>query len=270
MMKVAIDFGISNTDIAISNGTNVDFFTLPSKKIDHSILDEIFSHLNIDVKDVDMIAVTGGKSDSLESIYKNIEVIKINETDAIGKGVIEIYSTHEPFLAISAGTGTACIHHQNGEFNYIGGIAIGGGTLRGLSNLALNNLSIDEVTKKAIVGHRDNVDLLIGDVVNDIGVLDSSVTASNFAKLKKADDASEDDIAAAILNMIGEVIGTIAYLNAALCGLNTVHFIGRVSTNEYIKNAIDERLKLANMQGIFEDNREYGTVIGALKHITTN
>jgi len=269
-MKVAIDFGISNTDIAISNGTNVDFFTLPSKKIDHSILDEIFNHLNIDVKDVDMIAVTGGKSDSLESIYKNIEVIKINETDAIGKGVIEIYSTHEPFLAISAGTGTACIHHQNGEFNYIGGIAIGGGTLRGLSNLALNNLSIDEVTKKAIVGHRDNVDLLIGDVVNDIGVLDSSVTASNFAKLKKADDASEDDIAAAILNMIGEVIGTIAYLNAALCGLNTVHFIGRVSTNEYIKNAIDERLKLANMQGIFEDNREYGTVIGALKHITTN
>jgi len=269
-MKVAIDFGISNTDIAISNGTNVDFFTLPSKKIDHSILDEIFNHLNIDVKDVDMIAVTGGKSDSLESIYKNIEVLKINETDAIGKGVIEIYSTHEPFLAISAGTGTACIHHQNGEFNYIGGIAIGGGTLRGLSNLALNNLSIDEVTKKAIVGHRDNVDLLIGDVVNDIGVLDSSVTASNFAKLKKADDASEDDIAAAILNMIGEVIGTIAYLNAALCGLNTVHFIGRVSTNEYIKNAIDERLKLANMQGIFEDNREYGTVIGALKHITTN
>ena len=270
MMKVAIDFGISNTDIAISNGTNVDFFTLPSKKIDHSILDEIFNHLNIDVKNVDVIAVTGGKSDSLESIYKNIEVIKINETDAIGKGVIEIYSTHEPFLAISAGTGTACIHHQNGEFNYIGGIAIGGGTLRGLSNLALNNLSIDEVTKKAIVGHRDNVDLLIGDVVNDIGVLDSSVTASNFAKLKKADDASEDDISAAILNMIGEVIGTIAYLNAALCGLNTVHFIGRVSTNEYIKNAIDERLKLANMQGIFEDNREYGTVIGALKHITTN
>ncbi len=36
------------------------------------------------------------------------------------------------------------------------------------------------------------------------------------------------------------------------------------------KNVIDERLKLANMQGIFEDNREYGTVIGALKHITTN
>jgi len=269
-MKVAIDFGISNTDIAVSNGTNIDFFTLPSKKINSLILDEIFNYLDIDTKDVDTIAVTGGKSDSLENIYKNVEVIKINETDAIGKGVIEIYSTHEPFLAISAGTGTACIHHQNGEFNYIGGIAIGGGTLRGLSNLALNNLSIDEVTKKAIVGHRDNVDLLIGDVVNEIGVLGSSVTASNFAKLKKADDVSEDDVAAALLNMIGEVIGTIAYLNAAVCGINKVHFIGRVSTNEVIQNAINERLKLANMEGLFEDNREYGTVVGALKLLNDN
>ena len=31
--------------------------------------------LNIDIDDVDKIAVTGGKSDSLESIYKNVEVI---------------------------------------------------------------------------------------------------------------------------------------------------------------------------------------------------
>ena len=148
-MKVAIDFGISNTDIAVSNDANVDFFTIPSTKINHLILDEIFEQINIDIDLIDKIAVTGGKSDSLESIYKTIEVIKINETDAIGNGVIEIYSTHEPFVAISAGTGTACIYHQDGEFNYIGGIAIGGGTIKGLNNLALNNSSIDELTKKA-------------------------------------------------------------------------------------------------------------------------
>ena len=76
-MIVAIDFGISNTDIAVSKDSNVDFFTLPSKKIDHSMLDEIFKHLNIDIDDVDKIAVTGGKSDTFESIYKNVEVIKI-------------------------------------------------------------------------------------------------------------------------------------------------------------------------------------------------
>ena len=269
-MKVAIDFGISNTDIAVSNDVKVDFFTIPSTKINHLILDEIFEQINIDIDLIDRIAVTGGKSDSLESLYKNIEVIKINETDAIGNGVIEIYSTHEPFVAISAGTGTACIYHQDGEFNYIGGIAIGGGTIKGLSNLSLNSSSIDELTKKALLGNRDNIDLLIGDVVNDIGVLNPSVTASNFAKLKKSDDVSENDVAAAIFNMIGEIIGTIAYLNAAVCGINKVHFIGRVSTNEVIQNAINERLKLANMEGLFEDSREYGTVVGALKLLNDN
>ena len=269
-MKVAIDFGISNTDIAVSNDANVDFFTIPSTKINHLILDEIFEQINIDIDLIEKIVVTGGKSDSLESIYKTIEVLKINETDAIGNGVIEIYNTHEPFVAISAGTGTACIYHQDGEFNYIGGIAIGGGTLKGLSNLTLNTSSMDEVTKKALLGNRDNIDLLIGDVVSDIGVLNPAVTASNFAKLKKGDDVSENDVAAAIFNMIGEVIGTIAYLNAALCGINKVHFIGRVSTNEFVKNAINERLKLANMEGLFEDNREYGTVVGALKLLNDN
>ena len=181
------------------------------------------------------------------------------------------FITHmSPFVAISAGTGTACIYHQDGEFNYIGGIAIGGGTIKGLSNLSLNSSSIDELTKKALLGNRDNIDLLIGDVVNDIGVLNPSVTASNFAKLKKGDGVSENDVAAAIFNMIGEVIGTIAYLNAAVCGINKVHFIGRVSTNEVIQNAINERLKLANMEGLFEDNREYGTVVGALKLLNDN
>ena len=121
-----------------------------------------------------------------------------------------------------------------------------------------------------MLGNRENIDLLIGDVVNDIGILNPSVTASNFANLKKGEDVSENDVAAAISNMIGEVIGTIAYLNAALCGINKVHFIGRVSTNEFVKNAINERLKLANMEGLFEDNREYGTVVGALKLLNDN
>ena len=47
------------------------------------------------------------------------------------------------------------------------------------------------------------------------------------------------------------------------------HFLGRVSLNKVVKNSILERLKLANIKGLFEDNREYGTVIGALKLIET-
>ena len=65
--------------------------------------------------------------------------------------------------------------------------------------------------------------------------------------------------------MIGEVIGTIAYLNAIVCGQAEVYFMGRTSQIETIKKGIEDRLKLANINGIFEENREYGNVLGALR-----
>ena len=126
-----------------------------------------------------------------------------------------------------------------------------------------------EITDLALKGNRKNIDLLIGDVVNEIGILNSNVTASNFAKLKNTNIFSKEDMSHAILNIVGEIIGTIGYLNAGLFGINNIHFLGRVSLNKVVKNSILERLKLANIKGLFEDNREYGTVIGALKHIET-
>ena len=65
--------------------------------------------------------------------------------------------------------------------------------------------------------------------------------------------------------MIGEVIGTIAYLNAIVCGQTEVYFMGRTSQIETIKKGIEDRLQLANINGIFKENREYGNVLGALR-----
>ena len=193
---------------------------------------------------------------------------KINEVDAIGKGVKDLYKTGEnPFVAISAGTGTACIYHANGKFNYLGGISIGGGTLQGLSKHLINNTNNEEIQELAITGNRKELDYLIGDIANEIGSLNSEITASNFAKAKNLDRLSSNDVAASITNMIGEVIGTVAYLNAMLCGENKVYFLGRVSLNINIKAAIEDRLKLADITGIFEDNREYGNVLGALAYL---
>ena len=119
----------------------------------------------------------------------------------------------------------------------------------------------------AITGNRKELDYLIGDVANEIGSLNSEITASNFAKAKNLDRLSSNDVAASITNMIGEVIGTVAYLNAMLCSENKVYFLGRVSLNTNIKEAIENRLKLANITGIFEDNREYANVLGALVYL---
>ena len=103
-----------------------------------------------------------------------------------------------------------------------------------------------------------------------IGSLYPEITASNFAKGKNAKEHSNEDIAASLSNMVGEVIGTISYLNALICGLDKVYFLGRTSKNLIVKNGIEERLKLANIEGRFEVNREYGNVLGVLKFIKEN
>ena len=41
--------------------------------------------------------------------------------------------------------------------------------------------------------------------------------------------------------------------------------MGRTSQIETIKKGIEDRLKLANINGIFEENRDYGNVLGALR-----
>jgi pantothenate kinase len=67
--------------------------------------------------------------------------------------------------------------------------------------------------------------------------------------------------------MIGEVIGTLAYLNARLVGSETVYFIGRTSYLSQVINGINERMDLAGIKGQYNDNREYGNVIGVLEWI---
>ena len=270
-MIVGIDFGITNTDIAISNNSNLKFFSIPSKKIDNDFLLEIFDFINLNIDQVEKIAVTGGKSSNLNNSFNNIPIAKVNEVDAIGYGSIELYGiNNKPFVAISAGTGTACIYHADNKFNHLGGISIGGGTLQGLSNYIISTNKPSQIEKLASSGKRESLDLLIGEAVNEIGSLYPEITASNFVKGKITKKHSSEDIAASLSNMIGEVIGTISYLNAMICGLDEVYFLGRTSLNKTIKDGIEDRLKLANVKGNFADNREYGNVLGALKFIKEN
>ena len=52
-----------------------------------------------------------------------------------------------------------------------------------------------------------------------------------------------------------------------LCAESEVYFLGRVSLNAVVRSGIEDRLKLAKINGLFKENREYGNVLGALKCI---
>ena len=67
-MNVAIDFGISNTDLAIFDRGNITFKSTPSQsaKINSETIKNLFKKYEIDISSVKKIGVTGGKSSDLD------------------------------------------------------------------------------------------------------------------------------------------------------------------------------------------------------------
>ena len=269
-MHVAIDFGISNTDIAVLNNNDIVFYSTPSQSelLNSNYIKKILSEHNIKISNVNLLGVTGGKSSDLESEIEGIEVIKINEIDAIGLGARKLYGLKdESCLVISAGTGTACVHVQGNQFNHLGGIAVGGGMLEGLGSLLFNNHHGLEINEYGTQGSRAELDLLIGDVVNKIGDLSPEITAVNFGQASISAADTMENTAAALCNMVGEVIGTVAYPNALLVGSEKVCFIGRTSYLSEVVNGINERIELAGIAGQYNESREYANVIGVLENL---
>ena len=269
-MLVAFDFGISNTDIAVFQNDKTTFHSIPSKHkiISPELIREVLAIYSLSLSEISLIGVTGGKSSDLPNDIDSIEVIKINEVDAIGLGAKKLYKiVDEPTLIVSAGTGTACVMVQGKNFSHLGGIAVGGGMLEGLGSLLFNNSLGQEINEFATQGTRDKLDLLIGDVVNEIGTLSPEITAVNFGKARTSSEDSMENTSAALCNMIGEIIGTIAYLNALLIGSTRACFLGRTSYLSEVTKGIDERLELASIAGQYNDQREYGNVIGVIEQL---
>tara|TARA_B100002019_G_scaffold78121_1_gene67410 strand:- start:345 stop:1160 length:816 start_codon:yes stop_codon:yes gene_type:complete len=270
-MEIAFDFGITNTDVAVQDKQKLTFYTFSSKKVEIAFISEILSKINLDKKLITKIVVTGGKSGDLQDALHDIPIIKINEVEAIGHGAKEVYQIKDnKFMTVSTGTGTACVAYMNEEFHHLGGISVGGGTLQGLSNLTIDINKANEIEELSKVGNKKNLDALIGEVVNKIGSLNTDITASNFSKARNKTDFNNEDIASSLSNMVGEVIGTVSYLNALLIGVSNVYFIGRVSKMGSVKNGIEKRLNLAGICGNYIEKQEFANVIGAIAYLNAN
>ncbi|MDB9896400.1 pantothenate kinase [Gammaproteobacteria bacterium] len=269
-MLIAFDFGISNSDIGTQKNGVCNFYSSISQntQLTPTVLLSLMQEHQINLQEIECIGVTGGKSSDLPDNIGAIPLVKVNEIDAIGLGAKTLYQINEEAtLVVSAGTGTACVLIQGDSFSHLGGIAVGGGMLEGLGSLLFKNSHGQEINEFASQGSRDKLDLLIGDVVNKIGALSPDITAVNFGKAKFASADTMENTSAALCNMIGEVIGTVAYLNALLIGSSEVCFLGRTSHLSEVIKGIDQRLELAGITGHYDDQRAYGNVIGILEQL---
>ena len=122
-MLLSLDFGITITDILRKNNNGELFHQmLPSKeKPSEGFILEIFRDL--DFKEVNCLALTGGHHQLIGQFIKETPVIHVNEVEAIGKGGFHLskLDPDKPAIIVSAGSGTACILAKDGNFVHCSG-----------------------------------------------------------------------------------------------------------------------------------------------------
>ena len=267
-MNIAADFGITITDtLRRKKETIIHEMDLSVQKVSHDRVRELFSDVDFHRKQ-GFLAVTGGRHLELGDIIDSTPIVHVNEIDAIGTGSMSLsgLSEEESVIIVSAGSGTACIHAHKGQFLHCSGTGVGGGTVMGLSKLLLGTNDPLEIASLAEKGNESVVDLILEDVVSGpIGELPKSTTAVNFGKVAKLDNNySREDIAAGIVNLVGQTAARIATSIAMVFEAKQIVVVGRAPSFTGLRNSLEQAASITGFTPHFPKNGEYASALGAL------
>lgn len=264
-IKIGIDFGITNTDVVISDNSSITYKTFPSKGATIFFLEEILNSCVPEIKRLIKIGVTGGKHMELPKTFKNIVIDHKNEIDSIVNGACKLFNPSEKnFMVMSLGSGSACAISKNGKVFHAGGTGLGGGTIRGLSKLLINEESPESINSLSINGDKEKVDLLLKDVISGpIGNLPESASAVNFGKSDYS-ECTKEDLAAGIINMVGQTILKTAITHSIFHEIKKIYVIGRTQKFDLIREILKDGFKLSNLEVCFGENSEYAICLGTI------
>jgi type II pantothenate kinase len=255
---IGIDRGASFTDFGVVESNRlVDMVSL--EKRDWQSIDSTFKGLVKKYKTSHAV-FTGSVSEMPDKLKNKIQVI--SEIDAVGLGGATL-AKYSECLVVGMGTGTAIVYFANNQAKHVGGTGVGGGTIKGLSSLLCHFDDPTEIEARALKGNVSNLNLTISDLgYESLSFLGSDVTASNFASIKTH---SPEDLAAAILRLVGETVGIMASLCAREMGcLDKIVVVGKVAQNQFIRQTLTLVGKLYQSSFVFPDNPGYATVFGAV------
>ncbi len=262
---IGIDVGISTTKIVgLRDGK-------PSAPIRITAADPITSLYgafgkylhdnNILLEDVEHVMLTGVGAGYVKNDVYGVRTSRCDEfvADALGA---RYESKLEHAMVVSMGTGTSFVMCKDGEISHIGGIGIGGGTLLGLSRIYLGTGDIKQVSALAMQGDTKHVNLLIGDIsAQPLPGLPMEATASIFAKAKS--DAPKEDVAAGIIAMVLQTIGSASVLAAQGTGCRDMVLIGNLTLLPQCKEIFPPLEKLYHVRFHIPKYSEFCTAIGA-------
>ena len=217
---------------------------------------------HLELTDVARIVLTGVGATFVDGDIFGIPTEQVDEFSAIGTGGLAL-SGQDTGVVVSMGTGTAFLHvTRDGEVRHLCGSGIGGGTLSGLCRKLVGMERFGQVKKLALEGDLDNVDLTIQSIYRAIPpTLDPHMTAANFGDL--AEDATPADLAAGVINLVLQAIGTMSVLACRSCGADTVILTGSLTTLHQAGPNFRSFERLYGLRYIIPENATFATAIGA-------
>ncbi len=259
MTVLGIDLGASTTDFVLMEKNKI-----LKKKSFSSENKNFYSMLKtFPINRISGIKATGCFADLFEKEISGIPVQTVNEIKAIGTGA-KFVSGKNNVLAVSLGSGTAFVSVKNNKIKHVGGTAIGGKTLLGLSELLLGINNVNALFSLAKKGNLKKVDLTLKEIYpKGIGLLDVNSTASHFGSLK---NPKKSDIALALINMVSQSIGSNAVFAAKSFNHSRIVFGGKLSEMSIVQKIIKKRVKILDkkIKFVFSKNSGIQTAIGAL------
>ncbi|MBP5655837.1 MAG: pantothenate kinase [Clostridiales bacterium] len=268
-IKIGLDIGGSTTKI-VGIRDNGIFYTSIVRSDDPvasaaGAVGKLISDNNLAVSDIDCIYLTGVGSGYSDNPILGIRTVKIEEFTAIATGGLYV-SGKDHAVIVSMGTGTAILEavRKDGKIlaRHIIGSGVGGGTLVGLCNSAIGIDDPKVLARLADEGDAGKADLTIADITDEeIPGLPLTATASNFGKA--ADGLDREDIAAAVFNMVHQVIGCLAVVSARSCGISDIVLTGQLTGFNWCRKTAEDFSSMYGVDFQIPANAVYSTAIGA-------
>ncbi|MDF1568026.1 MAG: BadF/BadG/BcrA/BcrD ATPase family protein [Spirochaetaceae bacterium] len=264
-MIIGIDIGGTTTDIVGFEDDRL-FSPLTVRASDPvssaaGALGRFLAETGKSLSDISTLAVTGVGSGGIGDQLLGLPIVRVDEFRAIGRGGVYLSGVSRAVVA-SLGTGTAIVEVDEGRIEHWGGSGVGGGTLIGLSKALFNVSDIELIARKAANGRLDKVDLSVGDIATqDIPGLPPEMTAANFAKM--SDDATDDDLAMAVVNLVCQTVGMIASGAAKSTGKDTVVLVGKLASFPASAEVFKRLSQLVGLDFRIAPNAAFATAVGA-------
>jgi len=215
----------------------------------------------IQAEDVEKIVMTGLGASLVRGKIYGIPTKKISEFEPMGKGALFLTGL-EKAMVVNMGTGTTFVTAGPEGFAHVGGSAVGGGTLTGLSKRMFNVKDFDTLVAMAERGNLKAVDWGIAELTKTkMNTLPDYATASNLGKMRS--DATDDDVAMGLFNMIYQTAGTFAVFACRSAGMTDAVVTGTLATPDLCRILLGQVGELYGINFIIPRHTPFVTAIGA-------